>query len=953
MLRIIILPILLAISLLLPPAQPGIAPRISNLKVLTPEVAVYDRIELRFDVRTSAGYTNLPYDPTPPTGLESVSGISVDAIFTTPDGRRVTQPAFFYQAYTNLPANSQDGLLPDGRPQWQVRFTPQQPGTWRVRIRAVDADGMSLSGETLVEVRGASQNPNRAKGFLRVSTRDRRYFEFADGSPFHPVGLNDGFDSATGAEQRLAQFEENGINLVRAWMSAAGINGSQWTAWSTFYLPFDGYLPPTSLESKDVFPGHELAYRLDSTNPCLFQGWLSGPVAVQPDTTYRVWARVKVQGVGAEGFVIKTGDWLEKRCEQAGEGRPLTQPLSGSSNWTEVSGALRTAPGQTRLDFLYLARQSGSGTALVDEVRLYEENDALQRNLLADGRADAHLVFEPAAAARWDAIIQSAEEHGVYLKLVIDEKNEWIRNRINAEGQFTTEGDNNNFYAAPGRKVRWLQQAWWRYVIARWGYSTAIHSFEYINEGDPYNGNHYEAANSMARYFHRWDPSRHMVTTSMWASFPNKELWSNPDYGDLDYADLHAYLSTGWPDQNASFVSTFALDTSASNQHNGLNAVRIDAGASGATTITPRGLVLREKGEWLVRYWMKARGFQMSCPYNTSGGMQRVRWSLDGGTYNGGREAVVPTNSEGSDFVCTAPDGTYDWQQFRSDRDNQGQPLAEQFRLVIQDEQPHEIALSIENASGTRGSAWISQVELVSPSGRVTPVIGAFDATRFDDDTAWYNAAYGLLLGANSPVGAGMPLMRGEAGLDDPQMGGYLANLNRDKDGVWLHNNVWAQLGPGGMTDLMWWTSETIMENAQTGRVPGLLPVYRTYRDFVEGIPLNNGQYHDAKAQTSDPRLRAWGQRDDASGQAHLWIQNREHTWRAVADGKRIPAVAGSVLLTGMPPATYRVEWWDTYTPGAGVIKTEVIASNGGMLVLALPQPLVSDIAVKITRQRN
>src|SRR4030095_13868339 len=145
----------------------------------------------------------------------------------------------------------------------------------------------------------------------------------------------------------------------------------------------------------------------------------------------------------------------------------------------------------------------------------------------------------------WDEILDSAARHGVYLKLVVDEKNEWIRNVIQRDGT-VGEFDNNNFSAPPDTKVRWLQEAWWRYLIARWGYSTAIHSFEYINEGDPYNGNHYNAAQAIAKYIHEHDPSQHMVTTSFWHSFPNTEFWSNPKYDALDYADVHAYLTTGW-----------------------------------------------------------------------------------------------------------------------------------------------------------------------------------------------------------------------------------------------------------------------------------------------------------------------------------------------------------------------------------------------------------------------
>lgn len=929
-------------------AQAGPA-RISNLRVLTPRVALFDHVEARFDLRTQAAYPNLPYDPQPPAGLEVVSGVSADAVLTGPDGRKFTQPAFYYQPYRNTPVNGEDHRVPDGQPYWMVRFTPQQTGTWEMRIRAVDSGGLALSAPARFTVSGSSQNPYRARGFVRVSQKDPRYFEFSDGSMFHGAGFNDGLDDATLAAARMAEFRQNQINFIRAWMSSSGINGSQWTPWSSFHLSFDAYLPPTSFDTTVTYAGHDLSYRLDSTNSCLFQGWLSGPVAVEPNTAYEIRARVKVADA-AGGFVIKTGGWMQQTCSQPGQGIPLTQPLTGSSDWTEVTGRLQTG-GQQFLDFFYLTLQDGRGQAWIDEVRLYRADDPNQVNLLPDGSADAHLIYDQAAAHRWDGIINAAEENGVYLKLVIDEKNEWIRDHIDAQGEFTAEGDNANFYAAPGTKVRWLQQAWWRYVIARWGYSPAIHSFEYVNEGDPYNGNHYEAANSMAAYIHRWDPARHLVTTSFWHSFPNVEFWSNPHYSDIDYADLHAYLTTGWNDQNAAFLSGFALETETKNTRAGLPAVRIDARQEDSASITPRGLVLRENGEWMVRYWMKAENFRADCPYNTTGSMARLRWRLDGGPSNGGKEMVVPTTQEGKDFICTAPDGTYDWREFRSDTDRDGNKLAEQFRLFITDDRPHEISLSIENSAGRQGSAWISQVELISPSGVVTPVIGTFDTTRFDEDSAWYNAAYGLLLGAGSPVGAGKPLIRGEGGFDSAETGGYWEEINRDQAGIWLHNNLWAQLGPGGMIDLMWWASETISENQNTGRVPGLYPVFRTYQRFVEDIPLNNGQYRDARAQVSDPVLRAWGQRDDLAGRAHLWIQNRQHTWRAAVAGTQIKPVQGQVLLPDMAPGMYAVEWWDTYAAENPVIKTEIISSNGGMLILSLPTALTGDIAVKVTRK--
>ncbi len=96
-----------------------------------------------------------------------------------------------------------------------------------------------------------------------------------------------------------------------------------------------------------------------------------------------------------------------------------------------------------------------------------------------------------------------------------------------------------------------------------------------MNEGDPYNGRLYEATESMAKYFHQNAPSHHMVTTSFWHSFPNGEFWSNPADADVDYADVHAYLSTGWgPD--ASFIPPSMQETQAANVHSGKTSARLD-----------------------------------------------------------------------------------------------------------------------------------------------------------------------------------------------------------------------------------------------------------------------------------------------------------------------------------------------------------------------------------------
>jgi hypothetical protein len=108
------------------------------------------------------------------------------------------------------------------------------------------------------------------------------------------------------------------------------------------------------------------------------------------------------------------------------------------------------------------------------------------------------------------------------------------------------------------------------------------------------------------------------------------------------------------------------------------------------------------------------------------------------------------------DFVCVAS-GSFGWREFRSDRDRDGNLLPIQARLVLPDSQPHELNLLLENSRGVSGTAWIDDVELVNPAGQVVSILGYFDLTRMDQDTAWYNRAYAILWGGGSALGAGKP----------------------------------------------------------------------------------------------------------------------------------------------------------------------------------------------------
>ncbi len=108
--------------------------------------------------------------------------------------------------------------------------------------------------------------------------------------------------------------------------------------------------------------------------------------------------------------------------------------------------------------------------------------------------------------------------------------------------------------------------------------------------------------------------------------------------------------------------------------------------------------------------------------------------------------SCLPTAKERILFALRQA-GTFNWTEFSSTTDQSGKLLPASVRIVLADNKPHELNLLVENSNGTGGTAWIDDVQLIDPNGQVQPVIGQFDTTIMDEDTAWYNQAYGDVFG--------------------------------------------------------------------------------------------------------------------------------------------------------------------------------------------------------------
>lgn len=188
----------------------------------------------------------------------------------------------------------------------------------------------------------------------------------------------------------------------------------------------------------------------------------------------------------------------------------------------------------------------------------------------------------------------------------------------------------------------------------------------------------------------------------------------------------------------------------------------------------------------------------------------------------------------------------------------------------------------------------------------------------------------------------GKPVIWGEMGIDGTEGTDHQDPLlARDEQGVWLHKIMWARTGPGGVYPIYWYTDHIFGKS--------LHGIYGAWNRFMADIPLSNGHYRDAEASASTGDLRVLGQKDTHEGRAHLWIDNRHHTWRAVVDGASIPSVSGSVTIAmEQPNQQYTVTWYDTRT-GEQSGSQSVTADGSGNVVLSVSN-LRTDTAVTLRR---
>lgn len=198
--------------------KPGIASVLPN-RTTVPRC---EKFELTVDL--SASYDN-PFDP---------DQVDLAAEFASPSGKKIGVSGFFYQPYRdrNKGDDKKSPLLDaDGPPCWKVRFAPTEEGAYSyaltLRNRFGDVAGEAKWGPGKFEC-----VPSKNHGFIRVSPRNYRYFQFDDGTPFFAVGQNLQNDWPCYFHSRL--LAESGCNAARVWTFC------HWT-WLEWTIKADGF----------------------------------------------------------------------------------------------------------------------------------------------------------------------------------------------------------------------------------------------------------------------------------------------------------------------------------------------------------------------------------------------------------------------------------------------------------------------------------------------------------------------------------------------------------------------------------------------------------------------------------------------------------------------------------------------------------------------------------------
>lgn len=445
---------------------------------------------------------------------------------TSPSGKRLWTPAFYYQPYERRRmtrgGNNSEWMYPTGRPVWKVRFTPTEVGSHTCTAVLRDRAGVVRSDPITFEC-----TPSDDRGFVRVSDKDPRYMEFDNGAAFFAVGQNVAFvTNAYRTSEMIRNLGENGANFARVWACsedwAMAIEARK-SAWGRSW----GWNPPfVGVPDRDGYHSNRLCLKLSGEAGANLDAQPCHPVSLRANTKYRLSGQTR----GDEVTVSLDRGPNRTIAAAKQQWRPFTEEFtSGPDQWW-MSGPT--------------FRLSAKGTAWLRDLSLKEAGGGPELLWEADPNRPILGVYNQPDCFMLDQILDAAEQSGVYLQVVLFTRDHYMS---------MLAKDNTRQYdqaIAIGKRLI-------RYCAARWGYSTHIAAWEYFNEMNPGLPTD-RFYTELGRTFEEVDVNHHLRANSTWSS-PSKD-YRHPK---LHTADLHYYIRPStkelWKDEVASVLSRWQL----------------------------------------------------------------------------------------------------------------------------------------------------------------------------------------------------------------------------------------------------------------------------------------------------------------------------------------------------------------------------------------------------------
>jgi len=215
-----------------------------NFRENSKKIGRYEKFEVTFEIPYI--FEN-PFKP----------DLKIKGIFISPSGKIYEIPAFFYHDYLRTIYDEGEKLIPYGKSEWKIRFTPSETGIYTYKINVLKDNNEIEIYTGNFEVIESNKN-----GFVNWDRNDRYYLSFSNSKFFYPIGhtlrspdderspYNYEFTYRKGLgtfayDKYFKKMSENGENYARVWM------GVWWLGieWNYNYAPHFKNLGKYSLEN--------------------------------------------------------------------------------------------------------------------------------------------------------------------------------------------------------------------------------------------------------------------------------------------------------------------------------------------------------------------------------------------------------------------------------------------------------------------------------------------------------------------------------------------------------------------------------------------------------------------------------------------------------------------------------------------------------------------------------